>query len=424
MNKLGTVIGFTMRNKVRSKAFIITTLVLIVLVVVGGNVPYLINKLGGGDKASSVGYVEGQHPEIVQQMQMYYAQQERLQDKTEVKLEVSTDETKLKQMVEDGSLNGYISFKDNAENGFPDVTYHSKSALGSGTSSSLASTLQIVKTNMLVKDAGLTETQIRNLQTPVELKNEQISLTNENGKTEDEQGTAIGLTYVVVILLFMGVMISGQLIATEITAEKSSRVMEIIVTSVSPLVQMFGKVIGTFVVSVIQIAAIVGALVINLTMPQNSDALKGFGIRLDTIDPAMIVYAIVFFLAGFFLFAMLFAAVGSIVSRTEDLGQAVLPISMLTLVGFYIAIFGLTHPESPLIVVCSFIPFFSPFLMVLRVGLSNPGWWEIALSLGILIVAILGLGWLSAKIYRTGVLMYGKRPSVKELMKAMKAYKV
>jgi len=225
-------------------------------------------------------------------------------------------------------------------------------------------------------------------------------------------------------MLFMAVMITGQLIATEITAEKSSRVMEIIVTSVSPLKQMWGKILGTFLVAMIQIVVLVGALVANLTLPHNTDILKSFGFDLSSIDPLLLVYAVFFYLAGFFLYATLFAAVGSIVSRTEDLGQAVMPITMLTLVGFYIAMFGLNQPDSTLMVVCQYIPFFSPFLMFLRIGLAEPAWWEIALSIGILIASILAIGWLSAKIYRVGVLMYGKRPSMKEIVKAMKAYKV
>lgn len=420
MNKLGTVISFTLRNKMRSKAFLITTLVLMILVVVAGNVPYFINKLGGSDKASSVGYLNGQHPEIIQGLQSYYIKQE----KPDVKLEKTSDEAQLKKWVEDGTISGYLSFTDNSSGGFPIATYHSKSAFAAGTAQSLNASLEAVKTDLLVKDAGFTDAQKAKLLTPVELKTEQVSVKNASGKTGDEQGTAIGMTYAVIILLFMSVMISGQLIATEITAEKSSRVMEIIVTSVSPLTQMWGKIIGTFIVAVVQLVAIVGALLINLTMPHNVDALKSLGIRLDTIDPTLIVYAIVFFLMGFFLYATLFAAVGSIVSRTEDLGQAVLPITMLTMVGFYVAMFGLTHPDSPLIIVCSYIPFFSPFLMMLRLGLASPEWWQIALSIGILIVSILAIGWLSAKIYRTGVLMYGKRPSIRELVKAMKAYKV
>ncbi len=421
MNKLGTVISFTMRNKLRSKSFIITTLVLVILMVVAGNLPNLINKLGGGDGVSSVGYLQGQYPEIIQGLQAHYASQ----DQPDTKLEHgAADEAALRQLLEDGTIAGFLTFTDNPEAGFPSVIYHSKNALGSDTSQSLAAALQAVKIDLVSKDVGLTDEQKERLLTPIDFQNQQVMAADGSGKTADEQGTAIGLTYALVILLFMSIMISGQLIATEITAEKSSRVMEIIVTSVSPLVQMFGKVIGTFILAVLQIALIVGALAVNLSMPQNAEALAGFGIRLDSIDPLMLTYAIVLFLAGFFLYAMLFAAVGSIVSRTEELGQAVLPITLLSLAGFYIAMFGLTHPDSPLIVICTYIPFFSPFLVVLRVGLSDPAWWEGVIALGILIVSILVLGWLSAKIYRTGVLMYGKRPSVKELIKAMKAYKV
>jgi ABC-2 type transport system permease protein len=422
MNKMGTVISFTLRNKMRNKAFIITTVILMLLSAGLANAAYLIDKLGGSDTASDVGYVQGQQPEIVQLLQTKLAQTP--EGGTEVKLEKQADEAQLKQWVDDGTLNGYVTFTDNPALGFPDAVYHSKSAFGSGTSQTLNAALNVVKMDMIVKDVGLQPDQLQKLQTPAQLKNEKVSLTNEAGKTEEEQATAIGLMYAVIILLFMGIMISGQLIATEITAEKSSRVMEIIVTSVSPLAQMFGKIIGTFISAVIQLALIIGVMVINMNLPHNAGALESLGIRLDTVDPSLLVYAVTFFLLGYFLFATMFAGVGSIVSRTEDLGQAVMPITMMMALGFYVAMFGLTRPDSTLIVVCSFIPFFSPFMMLMRIGLSEPAWWEIALSLGILIGSTLFLGWLSAKIYRAGVLMYGKKPSIKELVKAMKAYKV
>lgn len=417
-SSLLTVLSFTMRNKLRSKSFLIMTVVLGVLLVVAGNLPYLIDKLGGGDKATIVGYSAGAQPVIEQGLKEYYAKL----PKPGVELVPVQDD--LKSALQKGDIDGYVTFEEDVNAGFPKATYHAKSALEGGTSSSLAAALQQVKTDMAVKDAGLTESQKRLLLSPVTLQTEKVSFDGEKGKTEEEQGIAIGLTYVMIILLFMAVMITGQLIATEITAEKSSRVMEIIVTSVSPLKQMWGKILGTFLVAIIQIAVLVGAFVVNLTMPHNKASLDKFNIDLSAVDPALLVYAVLFYLAGFFLYATLFAAVGSIVSRTEDLGQAVLPITMLTLVGFYIAMFGLTHPDHILIKVCSYIPFFSPFLLFLRIGLSEPAWWEVALSAALLIVAILGIGWLSAKIYRTGVLMYGKRPSVKELIRAMKAYKV
>jgi ABC-2 type transport system permease protein len=412
--------SFTMRNKLRSKAFIIMTVVLAVLLIVVGNLPYLIDKLGGGDKVTRVGYAEGQQPQVVEGLKDYFA---KLPDAKLELVPIGT-EAGLKDALENGDISGYLTFTEDSALGFPKTVYNAKSAFEGGTSSSLAAALQQTKNNIITLDAGLSKDQKAKLDAQISLGTNKVSFSNEKGKTEEEQGMAIGLTYAMIILLFMAVMITGQLIATEITAEKSSRVMEIIVTSVSPLKQMWGKILGTFFVAIIQIVVLVGAFVINLTMPQNADSLEKLGIDLSVLDTNLVIYAILFYLAGFFLYATLFAAVGSIVSRTEDLGQAVMPITMITLVGFYIAMFGLTHPDHILIQVCQYIPFFSPFLMFLRIGLAEPAWWEIVLSVGILIASILAIGWLSAKIYRVGVLMYGKRPSVKEIIKAMKAYKV
>ncbi len=398
------------------------TVVLAALMIVGGNLPYLIDKLsGGGDgEAAKIGYAEAGQAQVVGGLKDHYAKL----PEPKVELVGMASEEQLKSALENGDLKGYLTFADDAAAGFPKVTYNSKSAFEGGISSSLATALQQVKYDTLLEGAGLDETQKAQLYAPVAFQTQKVSFTDEKGKTEEEQGMAIALTYIMIIMLFMAVMITGQLIATEITAEKSSRVMEIIVTSVSPLKQMWGKILGTFLVAMIQIVVLVGALVANLTLPHNTDILKSFGFDLSSIDPLLLVYAVFFYLAGFFLYATLFAAVGSIVSRTEDLGQAVMPITMLTLVGFYIAMFGLNQPDSTLMVVCQYIPFFSPFLMFLRIGLAEPAWWEIALSIGILIASILAIGWLSAKIYRVGVLMYGKRPSMKEIVKAMKAYKV
>lgn len=433
MNSMWTVMSFTMRNKVRNKAFVITTIVIAILMVVGANVPTFLDKFASGGGAKKIGYVvneqgvpEGSIGDIIKGLEKYYGDQE----KPKVQLvpvsaagSAAEQTAALKQAIADKTIKGYLLFKDNPSAGFPNVTYYSKKMLDTDMSQALQNGLQTVKTQQAVQDAKLSQAQLAKLFDPVNVDSVQIS-DNANGKTADEQGTAIGLTYVILILLFMSTMITGQLIATEITSEKSSRVMEIIVTSVSPLKQLFGKVLGTFLVGLIQLVVIVGAAVVNLLLPQNQDAFKSLGIRLDTIEPNMIVFAVIFYLIGFFLYAMLFAAVGSIVSRTEDLGQAVMPITLVTLAGFYIAIFSMTHPGSSLVSVCSFIPFFSPFIMFMRIGLANPAWWEVGLSIAILAATVLLLGWLSAKIYRTGVLMYGKRPTIKELINAMKAYNV
>ncbi|MNF88740.1 ABC-2 family transporter protein [compost metagenome] len=173
-----------------------------------------------------------------------------------------------------------------------------------------------------------------------------------------------------------------------------------------------------------QIAIYVIVFAINLSIPNNDSALKDIGINMADIPVSLYIYGLLFYLIGYFLFATLYAGVGSLVSRTEELGQAVMPLTFLSLGGFYIGIFGLNAPGSTFVTVTSFIPFFTPYIMFLRIGMVEPPFWQIVVSLAALLATTLASGWLSAKIYRTGVLMYGKRPSLKELRKAMKAYKL
>lgn len=232
------------------------------------------------------------------------------------------------------------------------------------------------------------------------------------------------LVYVLLIMIFMVVTMYGNMIAMEITAEKSSRVMEILISSVSPLKQMFGKILGMFLLALTQISAYMIIIAANLLLPHNREILKKLDLSLADVDLSLLAYFVLFYLLGYLLYSTVFAAIGSLVSRTEDLGQALTPMTFLTLAGFYIGLFGINMPDSMFVKVSSFIPFFTPFIMFLRVGLSDPAWWEIALSVLLLAVSILAMGWLAAKIYRTGVLLYGKRPGIRELRKAMKAYKV
>ncbi|MFC5649386.1 ABC transporter permease [Paenibacillus solisilvae] len=442
-NGFATVVGFTVKNKLRGKAFLITTIIIAVIISIGINLPYIISQFSGEGKATSIGYVDKTQDKtrsdfytgsrIVGLLNQYY----KAQEKPEIEIQSFADagtadanEKELKQAVADGTIKGYIEFAEGTNGSFPSVTYKSEALMDVKTSQSLQTALLWVKQQGVLQDSGLSQAQKDLLLAPIQLDTVQISATEGagsigSGKTEGEQGMDMALVYVIIFMLFMAIMISGQMIASEITAEKSSRVMEILITSVSPLKAMFGKITGMFLIVLTQLAVYVIVIVVNMTMPHNASKLSEFDIKLSNIDPVLLCYAILFFLTGYFLFSTMFAAVGSIVSRTEDLGQAVMPITMLSLAGFYICMFGgLSNPNSMLIKVSSFIPFFSPYAMVVRLGLSDPPIWQVWLSVAILIITISFTGWLSAKIYRTGVLMYGKKPSMKELRKAMKAYKI
>lgn len=441
MNDLFTVIGFTVRNKVKGKAFIVTTLIIAIILSVGINLPYIISQFNSGPgKAAPVGYIAGTATsqagsysvsELGGALKKYFeAKQDR--DVEMVPFEDSGsaagNEDRLKQAVREGKIKGYLTFAGNGS-GFPAVTYKSEKVMESSVSSALQTALQDVKLESILAKSGLTEAQRQLLFSPVSVDSVQISAAGGagsvgSGRTEAEQGVNMGVVYIVLVLLFMTLMGTGNVIASEITMEKSSRVMEVLITSVAPLKQMFGKIIGMLIVGLSQIAVYVIVFVLNMLLPTNKEAWASFDISLSDISPALLLYSLLLYVLGYFLYATLYAAVGSLVSRTEDLGQAVMPITFLALAAFYIGIFSISRPDSLLVVISSFIPFFTPFSMLLRLGVGDPPLWHVWVAVAELLLAIYLFGWLSAKIYRTGVLMYGKRPSVKELRRAMKAYKM
>ncbi|MFS1514478.1 ABC transporter permease [Chengkuizengella sp. SCS-71B] len=436
MNKLFTVAGFTIRNKLKTKAFIITTLIIALIMCIALNVPYIITVFSS-DEPAKIGFIEDDSG-IANSVQKYFQTQEDADVEIVLlakKETVEENEQMAMDKLEAGEIEGYLQLKDEEVDGFPVVVYTSLTSLGFNLQNEFQNVFKLLKTDIVAKELGLSSDEQNILLAPVSFESVELTDitdtqggTQTEGKNESEEKISLFISYAVIILLFMGIIVSGQLIATEITTEKSSRVMEILVTSVPSLTQMFGKIIGMFIVSMSQILIFVTVLVVNILLPHNAEVFEQINLDMSSVDLTLIlpifVYSILLYFMGFFLYSTLFAAIGSIVSRTEDLGQAIMPMTFISLAGFYIAIFSINIPDSALVVWSSFIPFFTPFVMTLRIGLGEPALWEIWLSLGILLATILGGGWLSAKIYRTGVLMYGKRPSIKELRKAMKAFKV
>lgn len=434
MNNMWTVIRFTFMNKVRTKSFLVSTLIFALIITIGINLPFLIQMFtgdkAGSDETTRIGLVYGQEQTLAEQLETTWSSLPANSYEF-VKYETA-DEAALNQDIKDGVIEGYLKFEAQDGNTFPTVVYSSEDeAMSPELQSNLQAALQVAKTRSIVEGLNLSDAQINELNMPVQIDARSISTNpsgNADGASDEKEGASEVINYIVVyaliILFFFTLMGTGNMIASEVTTEKSSRIMEILITSVPPLSQMFGKVIGMFLLGLSQIAAFGIVAAVNLMLPHNLDTLKDMNLDLSAIDPMLLVFGLIFYILGYFLYAMLYAAIGSIVSRTEDLGQAVMPITMLSLVAFYIAIFSLSAPNSMLMKVSSYIPFISPTTILVRIGLGDITVWEILLSLAILIAAILVFGWLAAKIYRTGVLMYGKRPTFKELRKAMKAYKM
>lgn len=426
MNKMGTVVKFTFLNKVKTKSFAITTLVLALLLSIALNIPYIIDVFTGDDQGTTkIGVVTANEPEVAASFIAFTGKQEKSVYEL---VEYSADqEQQLSQDLKEGKIKGYLQFEESEGGLFPGVSYTSKTAnMDLGLQTALQAALQSVKAEYITK-GSLNEEQIAALTMPVQIESLQAAedgtADTTNGKKEPE-GVNYFVVFASIILFFMTNMMTGNMIAAEVTSEKSSRIMEILITSVSPLAQMFGKIIGMFLVGLLQIFIFIAAIVANIMLPHNRPVLADMDLDFSVMNIDVIVFGLLLYILGYFLYATLFAAVGSIVSRTEELGQAAMPITMFSMAAFYITMFSMSTPDSTLLKVSSYIPFFSPVTLILRIGLGDTPAWEIAISLIVLVASIFLFGWLAAKIYRTGVLLYGKRPTIKELRKAMRAYKI
>jgi ABC-2 type transport system permease protein len=202
--------------------------------------------------------------------------------------------------------------------------------------------------------------------------------------------------------------------------------MELLITSARPMSLLFGKVIGTGLAGLAQFGIIFGSafLFYNINADiwaKNSVIQRIFNIPLD-----MFLYVLLFFVIGFFLYAFLYGALGSLVSRSEDVGTAIMPLTFLTMAAYFVVIFSMSTGkiDSPLMVLCSYIPFTSPFVMFTRIAMSSVPPLEIIISLAIAIASTIGIGILAAAIYRIGILMYGKPPKLGELIKTLRKQKV
>ena len=228
-------------------------------------------------------------------------------------------------------------------------------------------------------------------------------------------------TYIMIFALYMVILLYGQMVAMNVATEKSSRAMEVLITSAKPISMMFGKVIASCIAGLVQLGAIFGSALLFYNVNKSHWGDNMIIDSIFNIPPELFAFMLVFFLLGFLIFAFLFGAIASTVSKLEDINTAVQPITFLFIFGFMVVIFSMTSGsvDNVLMKVCSYIPFTSPMAMFTRIAMSTVPWYEVAISIIILIGSTIGTGILSAKIYRVGVLMYGTAPKIKNIIKAV-----
>ena len=241
-------------------------------------------------------------------------------------------------------------------------------------------------------------------------------------RNDEDFGGAYILAYAVVILTFMAILTYGNWVAQSVAEEKSGRVMELLITAATPRQLLTGKVLGTGAAGLTQYAAIVGAVVVGLVangpVSERLGVSGSLPIQLPELEPLMIVSFGAFFLLGFILYSTLYAAAGSMVSRIEDVQQAVGPLMFLAMGGYFASFAALDNPDADWVVVLSVIPFFSPYVMPARMLLTNPSAAEIGLAIALLVVAVVVAIWIASRIYSAGVLLYGQRVGIRTVLRA------
>ena len=248
-----------------------------------------------------------------------------------------------------------------------------------------------------------------------------IQITSEVENLGKDQMQNYFYTYIMIMALYMVILLYGQMVATNVATEKSSRAMEVLITSAKPTSMMFGKVLASCLAGFIQLAAVFGSALVFYNLNKTYWGGNAIVDSIFNIPPELFVYLLVFFILGFLIYAFMFGAVGSTASKLEDINTSVMPITLLFVIAFLVVMLSMSsgNVDNTIMTVCSYIPFTSPMAMFTRICMSTVPLYEILISIAILIGSTVGIGFIAAKIYRVGVLLYGTTPNIGAIIKAV-----
>lgn len=409
MKQFGTIFKFELKNYFKSKIFAGVTIFLVVLIAVLMFFPRITAAFGSGSEAVSdrpVMYVTADTEEHAQAVRQAFAAafsdydvQTTVEGLDWVQEQITSGQAECAFALD--SLTSYTYYVNNLS------MYDSNTMIADEV-------LQDLYRVNAMMDHGMTAENAQQI-LAVQMEHDTTSL----GK---DQMQNFFYTYIMIFALYMVILLYGQMVATNVATEKSSRAMELLITSAKPVSMMFGKVIASCLAGLIQLVAVFGSafLFFNINRAYwdgNEIITSIFDMPID-----LLVYMLLFFVLGFFIYAFLYGAIGSTASKVEDINTSVMPLTMLFIVAFIVVMFSMSSGsvDNLAMVICSYVPFTSPMAMFTRIAMSTVPIYEVIISIAILIACVLGVGVLSAKIYRVGVLLYGTPPKLGAIFKAIK----
>jgi ABC-2 type transport system permease protein len=443
LRNIGLITGYEFRKRVRQRSFIVVTILILVLVILGACVPTVIQYFTATSNAqtkmvvvNNAGPIAGMNDAALSRFvetalngMATPATGTNTSGNPPYSIRIASagsSSSGLQKQVKDGALS-ILLVLDRAANGDMRFTYYTNTSNSSLSGDPHLSQVQALAGQLNVLDKasrlGLTPTQTASLfaQPAFSAVN-----TGQNSRSVADTVTGYILAYVGILLIFMSIYLYGYGVATGVAEEKGSRIMEILVNAATPFQLMVGKIVGIGAAGLAQMAGFVvvgiGALLLQAPLKALLLGSSAGGLNLDVTGASvtLLLLLLVYFLLGFLLYATLFAAVGALVKRQEEVQNVVQPVMWLFMVGYLVSFIGISSPDAAWVKVISYIPFWTPTTMLMRIGTGAVAWWEIALTIALMLVAIFLCAVISARIYRYGVLMYGQKPGLRQLFKLVR----
>jgi ABC-2 type transport system permease protein len=312
-----------------------------------------------------------------------------------------------------GELDAYLLVPENFDS--PDAVFEFRSRRGGDfvAGGSFRDAVNSAVRSQRLADANISEEKLDAINAPVNFDEKGL---NERGEEKDTTGVFVA-SFGIGLMIYITLAIYGQAIMGAVVEEKETRIAEILFSSARPFQLMMGKLVGVGLAGLTQLSIWVGSVAIFLGIAATQVSLTQLLGSLPVITPLMFLYFLIFFLLGFFIYASIFALIGSMVTSVQEGGQFSFPPIMILLIGFYFSFAVVRDPNSDLSFWVSIAPFFAPITMPVRILAETPPFWQILLSFVVNALAIAGLVWLAARVYRVGMLMYGKRATIPEVWK-------
>lgn len=410
MKQFGKILKFELKTYLQNKTFVGVTLFLVVAIAVVMFLPNIISAIKSDDDGTTVPtdlpvmLISAEDSTLSGLVKDYFT-------------EVFTD---YDVKVADGSIDDIQTQITSGEaecafvmNSASSYTYYVNNLSMYDSNTSVADTVlqEVYRVNAMIQN-GLSPEQAGEIMS--------VTIESETMTLGKDQMQNYFYTYIMILALYMVILLYGQMVATNVASEKSSRAMELLVTSAKPTSMMFGKVLASCLAGFTQLVLVFGSALLfyNINKEQLTNPIVA---SIFDMPVELFICLLVFFVLGFLIYAFLFGAVGSTASKLEDINTSVLPVTFMFIIAFFVVMFSMTSGsvDSVLMKVCSYIPFTSPMTMFTRICMSTVPLYEILISIAILIASVVGVGVIAAKIYRTGVLMYGTQPKLGNIIKAV-----